>query len=213
MAFHLWIALLYLQHSHFLIPHGHPLKNQRTEFPNFPHIQDAKIGLNFQLVFTLTWDMNSEEGKKTGRHSACQRTRERESFQRQWRQMSQKGHASDPRTRDPSVARPVGQFRNCLSLDSFQLVLVSSWGSVQFSHSVMSNSLWPHGLQHTRLACPSPTPGVYSNSCPLSWWCHPTILSSVIPFSSCLQPFPAWGSFPPSQFFTSGGQSIGDHVY
>ena len=67
--------------------------------------------------------------------------------------------------------------------------------SVQFSLSVMSNSLWPHGLQHARLLCPSPTPGAYSNSCPLSWWCHPTISSSVIPFSSHLQSFPASGSF------------------
>ena len=73
----------------------------------------------------------------------------------------------------------------------------------------MSNSLWPHGLQHARLPCPSPIPGVDSNSCPLSWWCHPTISSSVITFSSRLQSFPASGSFPMSQFFTSGGQSIG----
>ena len=73
----------------------------------------------------------------------------------------------------------------------------------------MSDSLWPHGLQHTRLPCPSPTPGVNSNSCLLSQWCHPTISSSVIPFSSCLQSFPASGSFPMSQFFTSSGQSIG----
>ena len=81
--------------------------------------------------------------------------------------------------------------------------------SVQLSCSVMSDSLWPHGLQHYRLPCPSPTPGAYSNSCPLSWWCHSTISSSVFPFSSCLQSFPASGSFPLSQFFTSGGQSIG----
>ena len=82
--------------------------------------------------------------------------------------------------------------------------------SVQFSHSVVSNSLWPHWLQHVRLTCPSPTPGAYSNSCPLSRWCHPTISSSVIPFSSHLQSFPAIGSFQMSHFFTSGGQSIGD---
>ena len=81
--------------------------------------------------------------------------------------------------------------------------------SVQSSHSVMSNSLWPHGLQHARAPCPSPTPGAYSNSCPLTWWCHPTISSSVIPFSSHLQSFPASGSFQISQFFASGGQSIG----
>jgi len=81
--------------------------------------------------------------------------------------------------------------------------------SVQFSHSVVSDSLWAHGLQHARPPCSSPTPRVYSNSCPLSQWCHPTISSSVIPFSSCLQSFPASGSFPMGQFFSSGGQSIG----
>ena len=81
--------------------------------------------------------------------------------------------------------------------------------SVQFSHSVVSNSLWPHGPQHTRSPCPSLTPGVYSNSYPLSWWCHPTISSSVVPFSSCLQSFLASGSFPMSWLFASGGQSIG----
>ena len=81
--------------------------------------------------------------------------------------------------------------------------------SVHFSHSVVSNSLWPHGLQHTRLPCPSPNPRVYSNSCPSSRWCHPTISSSAIPFSSHLRSFPASGSFPMSQFFTSGGQRIG----
>ena len=73
----------------------------------------------------------------------------------------------------------------------------------------MSNSLWPHGLQHTRLLCPSPTPEVCSNSCPLSQWYHPTISSSAVLLSSCLQSFPASGSFPMSQFFTSGGQIIG----
>ena len=82
--------------------------------------------------------------------------------------------------------------------------------SVQFRGVVMSDSLWPHGLRHIRPPCPSPTTGVYSNSCPLSWWCHPTISSSVISFPSCLQSFPAAGSFPMSQFFTSGDQSIGD---
>ena len=81
--------------------------------------------------------------------------------------------------------------------------------SVQFSHSLMSYSLWPHGLQHARLPCPSPAPRACPNSCPSSWWCHPTISSSVIPFSACLQSFPASGSFLSSQFFTSGGQSVG----
>ena len=78
-----------------------------------------------------------------------------------------------------------------------------------FSHSVVSGSLQHHGLQHAKLLCPSPSPGACSNSCPLSQWCHPTISSSVVPFSSCPQSFPASGSFPVSQFFTSGGQSIG----
>ena len=86
--------------------------------------------------------------------------------------------------------------------DSFQ-------EAVQFSCSVVSDSLRPHGLQHARTPCPSPAPKACSNSCPLSRWCHPTISSSVIPFSSCLQSFPASGSFPLSQFFSSGGQSIG----
>ena len=81
--------------------------------------------------------------------------------------------------------------------------------SVQFSHSVMSKSLQPHGLQHPRPSWTSPTPGAYSNSCPSSRWCHPTILSSVIRFTSCLQSFPESGSFPVGQFFASGGQSIG----
>ena len=81
--------------------------------------------------------------------------------------------------------------------------------SVQVIHSVMPNSLQPHGLQHIRLPCPSLTPGSCSNSCPLSWWCHPTISSSIVPFSSCLQSFPASGSFPMSQLFASGGPSIG----
>ena len=76
----------------------------------------------------------------------------------------------------------------------------------------MSDSLQPHEPQHTRPPCPSPTPGVYSNSCPLSWWCHPTILSSVIPFSSHLQSFPASGSFQMSQLFASGGQSFSFNI-
>ena len=80
--------------------------------------------------------------------------------------------------------------------------------SVQFSHSVMSDSLWPHELQHARLPCPSPIPRAWSSSCPSSWWCHPTSSSSVVPVFSCLQSFPASGSFLRSQFSTSGGQSI-----
>ena len=81
--------------------------------------------------------------------------------------------------------------------------------SVQFSHSVLFNSLRPHGLQHATLPCPSPTLGACWDSCPSSRWCHPTILSSVIPLSSCLQSFPESASLPMSQFFTSDGQNIG----
>ena len=81
--------------------------------------------------------------------------------------------------------------------------------SVQFSRSVVFDSLQPHEPQHARPPCLSPTPGAYSNSCPLSWWCNPTISSFVVPFSSCLQYFPALGSFPMSQFFASGDQSTG----
>ena len=89
------------------------------------------------------------------------------------------------------------------------ILLFDSQSSVQFSHSVMSDSLQPHGLQHARLSCPSPTPRAYSNSCPLHQWCHLTISSFVMPLSSHLQSFPESGSFPMNWFFTSGGQSIG----
>ena len=100
------------------------------------------------------------------------------------------------------------------SISTFHLVLcvevnaTLTFSSLQFSHSVVSYSLQPHGLQHTRPPCPSPTPGVYSDSCPLSRWYHPTSSSSVIPFS-CPQSFPASGSFWMSHLFASGGQSIG----
>ena len=92
--------------------------------------------------------------------------------------------------------------KDAISITSFQPLLL-------FSHSIMSNSLPPRGLQHNRLPCPSPTPGVCSNSYSLSQWCHPIISSSVIPFSSCLQSFPASGPFPISRFFATSGQSIG----
>ena len=105
-------------------------------------------------------------------------------------------------------------FSVLLSLPILRILLsrhVNFWvfSSVQFSHSVLSNSLRPHGLQHTRRPCSSPTPRVYLNLCPLSQWCHPTISSSVVPFSSHLQSFPASGSFAMSQFFASSGQSTG----
>ena len=83
------------------------------------------------------------------------------------------------------------------------------FSSVQFSRSVVSNSLWPHESQHARPPCPSPTPGVHPNSCPSSWWCYPAISSSVIPFSSCPRSLPASESFPMSQLFAWGGQSTG----
>ena len=95
------------------------------------------------------------------------------------------------------------QLAHCRSQDSFQ------FSSVQFSPSVVSDSLWPHESQHTRPPCPSPTPGVYSDPCPSSRWCHPAISSSVIPVSSCPQSLPASGSFPMSQLFAWGGQSTG----
>ena len=111
-------------------------------------------------------------------------------------------------------------FKTCISLCFISVtynVIISyisikkedKYSSVQFSCSVMSDSLQPHGLQHARPPCPSPTPGVFSNSCPLSQWCHPTVLVSVVPFSSRLQSFPASGSFQMNQLFASGGQSIG----
>ena len=96
----------------------------------------------------------------------------------------------------------------CYKFGEKKMFLSLKLVSVQFSRSVVSDSLWSHELQHARPPCPSPTPGIYSNSCSLSRWCHPTISSSVIPFS-CPQSFPASGSFPMSQFFTSGVQRIG----
>ena len=98
---------------------------------------------------------------------------------------------------------------NQWDVNSFERCSRSPIRSVQFSHSVVSDVLRPHELQHTKPPCPSPTPRVHPNPCLLSRWCHPTISSSVIPFSSCLQSFPASGSFPMSQLFTSDGQSTG----
>ena len=95
------------------------------------------------------------------------------------------------------------------SVMNILVLILLSTNLFQFSCSVMSNSLWPHELQHARPPCPSPTPRVHPNPCPLSRWCHPTISSSVVPFSFCPQFSPASGSFQMSQFFSSGGQSIG----
>ena len=91
----------------------------------------------------------------------------------------------------------------------WQRALLGAFSSFHFSHSVVSDSLQSHELQHIRPPCPPTTPGVHSNSCPLSWWCHPAISSVVVPFSSCHQSLPALGSFPISQLFTWNGQSIG----
>ena len=104
------------------------------------------------------------------------------------------------------MKEPVPSFFSAPLIKWLQILLHLS---VKVSSSVMSDSLWPHGLQHTRLPCPSPTSGPCSNSCPLHWWCRPTISSSVVLFSSCLQSFPPSGSFPMNWFFASGGQSIG----
>ena len=108
-----------------------------------------------------------------------------------------------------SIGFHVGTLLHSISSISCTCSINYVSSSVQFSCSVVSNSLWPYGLQYTRLPCSSPTSGTYSNSGPSSWWCHPTISSSVVPFSSHLQSFPASGSFQMSQFFSSGGQSIG----
>ena len=103
------------------------------------------------------------------------------------------------------------EYKVCHGFHFFPFYLPWSDGTKQMAsiQSLLFNSLWRHGIQHTRLHCPSPTPGDCPNWCPLSQWYHPTISSSVIPFSSCLQSFPASGSFPRSQFFSSGGQNIG----
>ena len=101
----------------------------------------------------------------------------------------------------------IKKLNHCLTLQ--HNLTQNRFSSVQFSRSVISNSLWSHGLHHTRPPCPSPTPRGYSNSYPLSRWCHPTISSSVVPFSSCPQSFPSSGSFQMSEFFASGSQSTG----
>ena len=102
-----------------------------------------------------------------------------------------------------------GERETEMELEDLHAFALSCFSSVQFSCWVVSDFLGPHEPQHSRPPCPSPTPGVYPNPCPLTWWCHPTISSSVVPFSSCPQSFPASRSFQMSQFFTSDGQSIG----
>ena len=131
------------------------------------------------------------------------------------------GNLPDPRIKPSSPASltlAAGFFTNSITCEAPRNYwdIFNSWfslptvfSSVQFSLSVMSNSLWLHGLKHARLPCPSPTPRVYSNSCSLSWWYDPANSSSVVPFSFHLQSFPASGSFQMSQLFTPDGQSIG----
>ena len=105
-----------------------------------------------------------------------------------------------------SSPRFIKQFHKAMHI---AISLSVQFSSIQFNCSVVSDCLWPHGLQHASLPCPLPTPGVYSNLCPLSPWCHPTISSSVVPFSPHLQSFPTSGSFQISQLSASGGQRIG----
>ena len=138
----------------------------------------------------------------------------------QWRDSAIHIHVSFlPQTPFPSRLPELRLFLYLKIFESVQVPYafywINSWiicnkaCSVQLNHSVVSDSLQPHQSQHARPPCLSPTPGVYSNSCPLSQWCHPTMSSSVIPFSSCPQSLPASGSFPMSQLFTWGGQSTG----
>ena len=121
----------------------------------------------------------------------------------------------DPMKKGKATGSTILALENSMDYTAHGVVKSQTWlrdfhfTSLQFIHSAMSESLQPHELQHTRPPCPLPTPGVCPNSYPLSWWCHPTISFSAVPFSSCPQSFPASGSFPMSQFFTSGGQSIG----
>ena len=114
-----------------------------------------------------------------------------------------------PWTEEPGRLQSIGSTGVGQDLATKPTNTIQNRSSGQFSHSVVSNSLRSHEPQHPRPPCPSPTNRVYSNSCPLSWWCHPNVSSSVIPFSSCPQSFPASGSFQMSQLFISGGQSIG----
>ena len=146
-------------------------------------------------VWSLDWEASLEKGMAT--HSSILA----------WR---------SPWTEKPGELQPMGSQRVrhnwVTSTFTFSYNYWHSgciYNSVQFSCSVMSNSLQPYWLQHARLLCPSPTPRACSDSCPLSQWCHPTISSSVIPFSSCLQSCPVTRSFLMSQFFTSGGQMMG----
>ena len=130
----------------------------------------------------------------------------------QWRNNTRKNEKMEPKQKQNSVVDVTGEGSKVWCCK--EQYCIGSWNirsisSVQFSRSVMSDSLWPHESQHTMPPCPSPIPGVYSDPCPSSWWCHPIISSSVVPFSSCPQSVPASRSFPMSQLFAWGGQSTG----
>ena len=141
-------------------------------------------------------------GGSAGKESACNVVQSLG-----WEDHMEKGLATQSRLENSSLEWTIG---HGVAKSQRRLSDFHSLSSVQFSHSVVSNSLWSHRLQHARLPCPSPTPGAYSNSCPSSQWYHPTFSSSsVVPFSSHIQSFPASGSFPMSQIFVSGDQSIG----
>ena len=129
----------------------------------------------------------------------------------QWRKNSRKNEQTEPKQQHlvVDVTGDGSEVRCCKEQYCTRTWNVRSISSVQFSRSIVSDSLWPHELQHARPPCPSPTPGVHSDSCPSSRWCHPAISPSVIPFSSCPQSLPASESFPMSQLFAWGGQSTG----
>ena len=155
-----------------------------------------------ELSYDLThlWNLRNKQARKT-QQKQTHRYREKNRWLPEGRGM---GKLMKYFSRSLTCGMKLGSlfFPDCIG--SYIRILIS----VQFSCSVMSNSLRPQGLQHAKPLCPSTTPRVYSNSCPLSWWCHPTISSSVVPFSSYLQSFPASGSFSMSQFFASGGQVL-----
>ena len=123
-----------------------------------------------------------------------------------WDRLSKKTKPVSLRNTDPSVSCAVLFIPPTVGQEGFHL---STWVLLLFSCSIVSDCLRPHGLQHARLPCPSLSPRTFSNSCPLSRWCHPTILDFVVPFSSCLQSFPASGSFSVSLLFALGSQRIG----
>jgi len=168
---------------------------------------------------TLGWMKHKPESRLLGEISITSETQMTPPFGRNWRVTKKPLDESERRewkswlkTQHSKTKIMASSPITSRQIDEETVETVSDFilfSSVQFRHSVVSNSLRPHEPQHTRPPCPSPTPGVLPNSCPLCWWCHPAISSSVIPFSSCPQSFPASGSFQMCQFFASGGQSIG----